>query len=85
MAGGSDADADDEDELEAMGATKLDSDSEEASDTEWRAWMTDLPLQFFVRQTQMTDGNGNSNKTLKKKKGKCLWLVVKPYLNVHFA
>ena len=57
-----------------MGATKLDSDSEEESDTEWRAWMTDLPRQFFVRQTQMTNENGNSSKT----KEKSLWLVVKP-------
>ena len=56
----SDSDADDDsgagDEQEVMGATQLDSDSEEEeSDTEWLAWMTDLPRQFFVQQSQMTD------------------------------
>ena len=59
VAGGSDADDDndgdgDGDEQEAMGATQLDSDSEEESDTEWLAWMTDLPRQFLVQQSQMT-------------------------------
>ena len=60
VAGGSDADDDDdgdgdEDEQEGMGATQLDdSDSEEESDTEWLAWMTDLPRQFLVQQSQMT-------------------------------
>lgn len=59
-AGASDADDDDdgdsdEDEQEAMGANQLDSDSEEEeSDTEWLAWMTDLPRQFLVQQSQMT-------------------------------
>ena len=70
MTGGSDADADDngdEDELEAMGATKLDSDSEEASDTEWRAWMT---FDSLFDKHKMTNGNENSNKTLEKKKKK---------------
>jgi hypothetical protein len=57
---GSDADDDDDgdgdcggDEQEAMGATQLDSDGEE-SDTEWLAWMTDLPRQFLVQLSQMT-------------------------------
>ena len=56
----SDSDADNDsgagDEQEVMGATQLvDSDSEEEeSDTEWLAWMTDLPRQFFVQQSQMT-------------------------------
>ena len=56
VAGGSDADDDDdEDEDEAVGTTQLDSDSdEEESDTEWLAWMTDLPRQFLVQQSQMT-------------------------------
>ena len=57
VAGGSDADDDDSgdgDEQEAMSATQLDSDSEEESDTEWLAWMTDLPRQFLVQQPQMT-------------------------------
>ena len=55
-ANGSDADDDSEDgdEQEAVGATHLDSDSEEESDTEWLAWMTDLPRQFLVQQSQMT-------------------------------
>ena len=54
VAGGSDADDDDngsEDEEEAMHETQLDSNSKE-SDTEWLAWMTDLPRQFFVQQSQ---------------------------------
>jgi hypothetical protein len=34
------------------GATHLDTDSEEESDTEWLAWMTDLPRQFLVQQSQ---------------------------------
>ena len=55
--GGSDADDDDDgdgDEQEAVGTTQLDSDSDEESDTEWLAWMTDLPRQFLVQQSQMT-------------------------------
>ena len=53
VAGGSDADDDDDgDEEETMGTTQLDSDSEEESDTEWLAWMTDLPRQFLVQQSQ---------------------------------
>ena len=44
----------DGDEQEAMGATQLDSYSEEEeSNTEWLAWMTDLPRQF-LQQSQMT-------------------------------
>jgi hypothetical protein len=59
VAGGSDADDDSDgdeggDEQEAMGATQLDSDSDEESETEWLAWMTDLPRQFLVQQPQMT-------------------------------
>jgi hypothetical protein len=61
VTGGSDADDDSDgngagDEQEAIGATQLDSDSEEEeeSDTEWLAWMTDLPRQFLVQQSQMT-------------------------------
>ena len=53
VAGGSEADDDDdgsEDEEAVMGETRLDSDSEEESDTEWLAWMTDLPRQFLVQQ-----------------------------------
>ena len=34
-----------------MRETQLDSNSEE-SDTEWLAWMMDLPRQFFVQQSQ---------------------------------
>lgn len=47
VAGGShvDDDSGDGDEQEAMGATKLDSDSEVESDAELLAWMTDLPRQ----------------------------------------
>jgi hypothetical protein len=54
VAGGSDADDDDDgDEEGTMGTTQLDSDSEEESDTEWLAWMTDLPRQFLVQQSQL--------------------------------
>ena len=59
--GGSEADDDSDgngagDEQEAVGATKLDSDGEEEeeSDTKWLAWMTDMPRQFLVQQSQMT-------------------------------
>lgn len=58
--GGSDADDDEDgdedgdgDEEEVMGGTQLDSDSEEESDTEWLAWMTDLPRQFLVQRSQL--------------------------------
>jgi hypothetical protein len=55
----SDSDADDDsgagEEQESMSATQLDTDSEEEeSDTEWLAWMTDLPRQFFVQQSEMS-------------------------------
>ena len=60
VVGGSDADDDDEgdeDEEETVGTTQLDdeSESEEESDTEWLAWMTDLPRQFLVQQSQPSD------------------------------
>ena len=47
---GHNSEGEEKDEEEAMGATHLDTDSEEESDTEWLAWMTDLPLQFLVQQ-----------------------------------
>ena len=62
VAGGSDADDDNdgsEDEEEAMHEMQLDSDSEE-SDTEWLAWMTDLPHQFLVQQSQSALRNSHA-------------------------
>ncbi|KAF8801741.1 hypothetical protein BYT27DRAFT_7245031 [Phlegmacium glaucopus] len=51
VTGGSDDADDDRDEEGAMDTTQLDSDSQEESDVEWLAWITDLPRQFLVQQS----------------------------------